>query len=263
MFEWRKNQCFKDQLRPRPQGAKVAVIPIRVIYIPARASCSWLHTSQWGLVVGVKCSPCFAQLSDWIACSSQDTRPGSTWNHHLCWSFMFPLKFDWTPETSAETVVSCWAGPGILWWTCYPIRKLGKTGRALDSTHQSPLASTQPWTRGSGRYIYDMDGNSSHFSALRTSTEMVLETLVFSPFNHLTQLVAQEDFIMNHSNCSKCLPWDSVHFSAHITSDWLASVVASGWFRMCSSAAKIWRSSAGLVWTSVSYTELFKWPQRR
>jgi hypothetical protein len=31
---------------------------------------------------------------------------------------------------------------------------------------------------------------------LRTGTEMVLEMLVFSPFNQLTRLVAKEDFIM-------------------------------------------------------------------
>jgi hypothetical protein len=35
------------------------------------------------------------------------------------------------------------------------------------------------------------------FCALRTGTEMVLETLVFSPFNHLTWLVAREDFIIH------------------------------------------------------------------
>jgi hypothetical protein len=35
-----------------------------------------------------------------------------------------------------------------------------------------------------------LDWNSSHFSTMRTRTELVLETLVFSPFNHMTQLVA-------------------------------------------------------------------------
>jgi hypothetical protein len=44
-------------------------------------------------------------------------------------------------------------------------------------------------------YLYDTDENSSHFSTLRTRTEMVLEALVFSPFNNLTWLVAREDFI--------------------------------------------------------------------
>jgi hypothetical protein len=33
------------------------------------------------------------------------------------------------------------------------------------------------------------------FSTLRTRTKMVLETLIFSPSNHLTQLVARENFI--------------------------------------------------------------------
>jgi hypothetical protein len=34
------------------------------------------------------------------------------------------------------------------------------------------------------------------FSILRSTTEMVLETLVFSPFNHLTRLVARRNFII-------------------------------------------------------------------
>jgi hypothetical protein len=97
-----------------------------VLYIPARAPCSWLHASQW----------------DWWVESS------------ACPVSLSFLKFNLTPETSTEMVVSCWAGPDILWWTCYPIGKLGETGRALDSTHQSPLASALPWTWGSGRYIY-------------------------------------------------------------------------------------------------------------
>jgi hypothetical protein len=33
MVEWRKNQRFEDHLRSRPQGTKVAGVPIRVIYI--------------------------------------------------------------------------------------------------------------------------------------------------------------------------------------------------------------------------------------
>jgi hypothetical protein len=34
------------------------------------------------------------------------------------------------------------------------------------------------------------------FSTLKARTEMVFETLVFSLFNHLTQLIAQENFII-------------------------------------------------------------------
>jgi hypothetical protein len=41
--------------------------------------------------------------------------------------------------------------------------------------------------------MYDLD-----FSALRTRTEMDLETSVFSSFNHLTRLVAREDFIIHY-----------------------------------------------------------------
>jgi hypothetical protein len=58
-------------------------------------------------------------------------------------------------------------------------------------------------------YIYDMDGNSSHFSTLRTRTEMVLETLVFLPFNHLTRLVTRENFII-HSRCETSRSYISV-----------------------------------------------------
>jgi hypothetical protein len=36
----------------------------------------------------------------------------------------------------------------------------------------------------------------NHFRTLRTRTEMDLETLVSSCFNHLTRLVAREDFII-------------------------------------------------------------------
>jgi hypothetical protein len=121
-------------------------------------------------------------------------------------------------------VASCWAQPGILCWTCYPIRKLGETRRALDSTHQCPLASAHPWTHALGRYIYGTDENSSHFSTLRMRTEMVLEMLVFSPFNHLMRLVDQEDFIIHShressrsymiflSFCKKCLDQLEDHF---------------------------------------------------
>jgi hypothetical protein len=38
--------------------------------------------------------------------------------------------------------------------------------------------------------------NHIHMRTLRTRTEMVFEMLVFSPFNHLTQLTAQDNFII-------------------------------------------------------------------
>jgi hypothetical protein len=45
------------------------------------------------------------------------------------------------------------------------------------------------------------------FSTLRMRTEMVPETLVFSPFNHLTRLVARKNFIIivNSLGCSLVL----------------------------------------------------------
>jgi hypothetical protein len=67
-----------------------------------------------------------------------------------------------------------------------------------------------------------------HFSTLRTRTEMVLETLVFSPFNHLTRLVAREDFIIHSrressrsytiqsmQNCHKFSPAQKKFKTAH------------------------------------------------
>jgi hypothetical protein len=40
--------------------------------------------------------------------------------------------------------------------------------------------------------MYDTDWFSRYISTLTTRTEMVLETLVFSPLNQLTRLVARE-----------------------------------------------------------------------
>jgi hypothetical protein len=87
-------------------------------------------------------------------------------------------------------VVSYWAGPAILWSTCYAIRKQSQAEQAVDSTHQALLASMQPQALGSRRYIYDMDWIPCHFSSLRTRMEMVLQMLVLSTFNHLTWLAA-------------------------------------------------------------------------
>jgi hypothetical protein len=50
-------------------------------------------------------------------------------------------------------------------------------------------------------YIYDTVGSFNHFRTLRTRTEMDLETLVSSCFNHLTRLVAREDFIISRLHC--------------------------------------------------------------
>jgi hypothetical protein len=40
--------------------------------------------------------------------------------------------------------------------------------------------------------------NHNQTITLRTRKEMVFEKLVFSPLNHLTWLIAQENFIINH-----------------------------------------------------------------
>jgi hypothetical protein len=46
-----------------------------------------------------------------------------------------------------------------------------------------------------------------------------------------------------------------MHFSAHISSDWVPSAMVSGWFHMCSAAAKIRWSSMGLLSTLVLYNK--------
>jgi hypothetical protein len=46
-----------------------------------------------------------------------------------------------------------------------------------------------------------MASRHSQTSTLRTRTEMVFETLVFSPLNHLTWLIARENFIMEEVIC--------------------------------------------------------------
>jgi hypothetical protein len=43
------------------------------------------------------------------------------------------------------------------------------------------------------QFLFDM---TSQTSTLRTRTEMVFETLVYSQLNHLTRLIARENFII-------------------------------------------------------------------
>jgi hypothetical protein len=64
-------------------------------------------------------------------------------------------------------------------------------------TSPSLMASVQPKAQSPERYMCNTDWFPHHFSSLRTRTEMVLETLVSSVFNHLTQLAAPESFIAN------------------------------------------------------------------
>jgi hypothetical protein len=46
---------------------------------------------------------------------------------------------------------------------------------------------------------------SKTISVLRTRPEMVFETLVFSPLNHLTWLIARENFIiLSRQESNKC-----------------------------------------------------------
>jgi len=45
----------------------------------------------------------------------------------------------------------------------------------------------------------------SRVSPLRTRTEMVFETLVFLPFNHLTRLIVRENFfILSRRERNRC-----------------------------------------------------------
>jgi hypothetical protein len=79
--------------------------------------------------------------------------------------------------------------------------------QALDTKQQLPLASAPSRTWHSSMPTYDTDWFSRYISTPRTRTEIILVTLVFLPFNQLTQLVAQEHFIIikpqsSHSFCN-------------------------------------------------------------
>jgi len=166
VVEWWKNQHFEYHLCPHPQGADVDMVGKNksVLFIPVWVQCSWLTASQWGQLGGVRWPLCLDQLSGWTASWLQGTRPGSVWSHHPCWSFYILVLF--------------WLLP---WW--------GGT---------SPLASSQPGILSLDRYKQDrlVFHNHIHISTLRTRTETVFKTLVFSPFNHLTWLIVQENFIV-------------------------------------------------------------------
>jgi hypothetical protein len=75
-------------------------------------------------------------------------------------------------------------------------QEAGLTQQALDSNQQLPLARAPTWAWNSGKPIPGADCFSRYISTLKMRTEMVLETLVFSSLNHLTQLAAQEYFII-------------------------------------------------------------------
>jgi hypothetical protein len=70
------------------------------------------------------------------------------------------------------------------------------TQQALDTSQQLPLASAPSWTLNLRKPISDTDWFSRYISTLKTRTKMVLETLVFSPLNQLTQLAVCEYFII-------------------------------------------------------------------
>jgi hypothetical protein len=67
------------------------------------------------------------------------------------------------------------------------------SGETVRARYRS-VAPTGAWN--SGRPIPGADCFSRHISDLKTATEMVIETLAFSSLNHLTRLVAREDFII-------------------------------------------------------------------
>jgi hypothetical protein len=75
-------------------------------------------------------------------------------------------------------------------------QEAGLTQQALDSNQQLQLASAPTWAWNSGTPIPGADWFSRDISTLKTRTEMVLETLIFSSLKHFTRLVAQEYFII-------------------------------------------------------------------
>jgi hypothetical protein len=54
-------------------------------------------------------------------------------------------------------------------------------------------------------HLFPRPQDTEDFSTLRMRTEMVLETLVSSPFNHLTRLMAREDFIIPVSRVGRLI----------------------------------------------------------
>jgi hypothetical protein len=98
-------------------------------------------------------------------------------------------------------------------------QEAGLKQQALDTNQQLPLASTPTWAWNLGRPIPGPDWFSRYISILKTRTEMVLETLVFSLLNHLTQLVAWEYFIIQCRHES----YKSYKIQSFSASFWLTS----------------------------------------
>ena len=68
------------------------------------------------------------------------------------------------------------------------------SGPALDSAHQNSLACVQLGAMDLGRYTHDVDRHPRYSAFLMTKTDVTLKMLMYSMFNHLIQLLAQESY---------------------------------------------------------------------
>jgi hypothetical protein len=89
-----------------------------------------------------------------------------------------------------------------------------KLSRRLNAVKLSWAAIRFRWLQGEKNQLFKYRLCSRHrgtgFSSLVTRTELILETMVNSPFNHLTRLVAPESFIAQKYTCR--------HFTVYNTS---------------------------------------------
>jgi hypothetical protein len=74
------------------------------------------------------------------------------------------------------------------------------------------------------------EGELLHIFSNQTIRYRKQNKLKVGSYCYLTHLINNKTIKytkQNHSNCSKCPPWDSMHFSARISSNWVASAMVS------------------------------------
>jgi hypothetical protein len=226
MVEQWENQCFKDHLCPCPQGTSLTMVGkniltkyiylARTVYTTGRWAglMATLHGSRLcvnnNLVTGFQAQLSVKPLSllmlFWLSL---------IWMASLTRWSMYPdalsniemlLKLIWCPalmlcSATADfhgwsSHVSCAPCIWPLWTSQSGWYILFHTHREYD-THQGFSGQV---------YIFGQNVFPNHCqtSTLRMRTEMVFETLVFSPFNHLTRLTARENFIIIHLDVLLC-----------------------------------------------------------
>jgi hypothetical protein len=113
---------------------------------------------------------------------------------------------------ATETLGSTWrvsikggftsARPGILWLTCYPIRKQDKTTRAFESTQQPSMASVWLWST----YTYMTVTYIPHVQFSVAQDRDSSSDAGFFTVSQLTWLVAPQNFTaLSHMKVSDIL----------------------------------------------------------